>query len=106
MKKFIQLFQYLTDLTKKGYNYTFELKENGLRLIEKNLFFTPESFTIKEYYKLDGIKDPKDASLVFAIESNDGLFKGALITAYSAFNELISADLIKKLAMHPHPVNN
>lgn len=105
MKKFIQLFQYLTDLTKKGYNYTFELKENGLRLIEKNLFFTPESFTIKEYYKLDGIKDPQDASLVFAIESNDGLFKGALITAYSALNELISTDLIKKLAMHPHPVN-
>ncbi|MCO4292096.1 hypothetical protein NF867_04375 [Solitalea sp. MAHUQ-68] len=106
MNKFIQLFEYLTSLTKKGYNYTFELTSTGIRLIEKNLFFSPDKFTIKEYYKLDGIKDPKDASLIFAIESNDGLFKGALITAYSAFNEFLSADLIKKLALHPKPLNN
>ncbi|UKJ07045.1 hypothetical protein [Solitalea lacus] len=106
MNKFVQLFQYLTGLTKKGYNYTFELAGNGIKLIEENLFFTPENFTIKEYYKLEGLKDPKDASLVFAIESNDGLFKGALITAYSAFNEIMSADLAKKLALHPSPIYN
>ncbi|POY35027.1 hypothetical protein C3K47_17370 [Solitalea longa] len=106
MKKFVHLFQYLTELTKKGYNYTFELTGNGIRLIEKNIFLSPDNFTIKEYYKLDGIKDPQDASLIFAIESNDGLFKGALITAYSAFNDLLSADLIKKLALHPAPYNN
>ena len=104
MKKLLVTLKHLAYLTSQGYKDSFELVSTGIKSLATGMILSPEHFTIKAYYKIDGIKDPKDASLVYAIESIDGL-KGALITAYSAFDEMVSPDLIKKLALHPVPVN-
>ena len=103
MKKLLLTLKYLAQLTSKGYKDSFELVSNGIKSLSTGVILSPEHFTIKEYVRIDGIKDPKDASLVYAIETVDGL-KGALITAYSAFNEMLSPELVKKLALHPVPV--
>ncbi|SMO33982.1 phosphoribosylpyrophosphate synthetase [Solitalea koreensis] len=104
MKKLLVTLKHLAYLTSEGYKDSFELVATGIKSLTTGAILSHEHFTIKAYYKIDGIKDPKDASLVYAIETMDGL-RGALITAYSAFNEIISPDLIKKLALHPVPVN-
>jgi hypothetical protein len=48
---------------------------------------------ITEYYRFEGMSDPEDSSVIYALESKDG-HKGIIIDAYGAYSdEHISAFL-------------
>jgi hypothetical protein len=96
MKQYETLTEALADLQERGYVYNFNLAENCLRCDELNLTLYPEQFAITEYYRFEGMTDPADNSVVYAIES-DGGAKGVLVNAYGVYADSLSADMINKL---------
>jgi hypothetical protein len=96
MQQFETLTDALSDLRERGYVYNFNLAENTLECKELNLTIHPEQFAITEYYRFEGMTDPADNSVVYAIESDNGT-KGVLVNAYGVYADTLSADMITKL---------
>ena len=96
-RDFDTLVEALNDLNKRGYSGNLKLRENYLEESAKQLKLYPEQFKVVESYRFEGMTDPGDNSVVYAIESNEGDFKGVLVNAYGVYTDSASSELIKKL---------
>lgn len=99
------MFQYETssqavdDLKKRGFSEDFNLKENCL--VCNAMRFHPDEFEITEVYRFEGNSDPADESVVYGIESHNGV-KGVLVNGYGYSSEPVGDAIAKKLSMHTH----
>jgi hypothetical protein len=89
--------QAVNGLRQRGYQLNFNLQENCLVCNNKKYDIT--DFEIVEVHRFEGATDPADEAAVYAIESNDGI-KGVLVSGYGISAEGMSAEMVKKLAMH------
>lgn len=72
------------NLTREGYTENFVAQEEGIEAPSNKRIYKPEEVRIKSFYRFEGISDPADNGVVFAVETNDGV-KGQLIDAYGAY---------------------
>jgi hypothetical protein len=89
----------LEDLQQQGYTYDFNLTAHSLEIHQENgicLTLSPEEFDIVNVYRFEGMTDPSDMSILYAIESKDGL-KGTLVSSYGVYADAMSNEMIKKL---------
>ncbi len=96
MKHFSNLVEPLNDLKSRGYKNDFNLKPHCLECTTLQLQLHPEKFEVKEIYRFEGDSTPDDNSILYAIESKDGI-KGVLVDAYGAYAEAISPEMAMKL---------
>ncbi|HLP10529.1 MAG TPA: hypothetical protein VK177_01285 [Flavobacteriales bacterium] len=89
-------------LQKEGYKENFVARDRGLEAPSTNKVYTPADVKINNFFRFEGESDPADNSILYAIETTDGL-KGMLIDAYGAYaNPKVSKfiteveDIIKK----------
>ena len=90
----------LADLDSRGYNSDFNLTAEALECKEIDLLLMPEEFEIDEVYRFEGMTDPADSSVVYAISSNVGNLKGVLVDGYGVYAENVSPQLVDKLKIH------
>jgi hypothetical protein len=57
---------------------------DGLRSAEGGKTFRAEDLLIREFYRFEGVSDPDDMSIVYAIESRDGT-RGTLVDAFGVY---------------------
>lgn len=80
------LTQYLNKLLQEGYDKNFKAEEDGLCCLETSKVYKPQDIHIVNFYRFEGISDPADNSILYAIEATDGV-KGTLIDAYGAYSD-------------------
>ena len=93
------MIEKLEELKEKGYTYDFNLTAHSLELHKDDgirLTLSPEDFNIVEFFRFEGMSNPSDTSILYAIESCDGL-KGTLVSSYGVYADAMSNDMIKKL---------
>ena len=83
-------------LRERGYKEDFNLAENCLVCNAQK--FNPDEFEITEVYRFEGDSDPADESVVYGIESNNGL-KGILVDGYGYSSAPMNEAIIQKLKM-------
>ena len=96
MKNYNSLSEATNDLKARGYTEDLNLKPTCIECPSRNLQWHPEQFTIDEFYRFEGMSNPDDNSIVFAISSKDGV-KGVLVDAYGMYSESLSESMIRKL---------
>src|SRR6478672_10156166 len=89
----------VNDLSKRGYTDDLRIGTDCLHCASKDVQLNPKDFKIDEVYRFEGITDPGDESIVYAISSNDGAVKGALVNAYGIYADITSEDMVDKLAI-------
>jgi hypothetical protein len=67
----------------KGYTENFKVITKGLCTQDEKSIYTPQDVAITNFYRFEGYSDPQDNSILYLIETIDGL-KGILIDAYGA----------------------
>lgn len=72
-------------LTKEGYSENFVAADEGLEAPSTKKVYPPEELRIVNFYRFEGNSDPADNSILYAIETSDGI-KGMLIDAYGGGN--------------------
>lgn len=90
------LSEAIDGLRKQGYKEDLNLKPHCLECSSSKLEYHPEDFQVDSYYRFEGMSDPDDNSIVYAISSNDGI-KGVLVDAYGAYSENLSPAMVLKL---------
>ncbi len=94
------LVDVLNRLKNQGYTLDFNLETDALHCPQERLRLQPEDFEIVETVRLEGMSDPDDNLIVYAIESHGGQ-KGTLISPYGVYAEdSTSAELAAKLAVN------
>lgn len=97
MGKYTSLSEAINDLTKKGYTYNFNMKEDFIECPENGCQLHPDEFEIDEKYRFQEMSDVDNESILYAISSVDGKIKGLLVNAYGIYADYASFKLVQKL---------
>lgn len=92
------LLEAIEDLKKRGYTEDFNLKPYCLACSRLKLELRPEQFTIDETYRFEGMSNPDDSSVIYAVSSNPDL-KGILADAYGVYAESLTPEMTQKLRL-------
>jgi hypothetical protein len=99
MQSYDTLVEALDDLTKKGYTHDFNIADDCLICHQPNLQLRPEQFHIVDVFRFEGMSNPDDSSILYVIESTEGM-KGTLVSAYGAYADEVSNEMMEKLKIH------
>lgn len=98
MKTFETLSQAIQTLKQDGYTGDFNLHPEWLECPGLNVKLKPEEFHVDAVYRFEGMTNPDDSSVLYAISSDRGV-KGLLVDAYGVYAESISQEMIHKLTI-------
>jgi len=80
-------------LVGRGFTAHFGVAGDRLRAFDTGKTFGPQELIIREFQRFEGLSDPDDMAIVYAIESTDGT-RGSLVDAFGAYsNPAVSAFL-------------
>ena len=96
MKTYDPLSEALRDLKLRGYSQDFNLHPEWIECPPLKLRLAPEEFHIDEVHRFEGMTNPDDSSVLYAISSTSGI-KGVLVDAYGVYSNAISSVMLKKL---------
>src|SRR2546428_13860287 len=74
----------LDDLARRGFSDGFRVVDGNLRVLTTGKLLRPEDLVIREVYRFEGVSDPDDMAVVFAIEGATG-GRGGLIDAFGGY---------------------
>jgi len=85
----------IDDLARRGFTESLAVVGNELRVTKTQKIFRPDEVVIREYRRFEGVSDPDDMSIVYAIETEGGI-RGTLVDAYGVYADpAVSAFLSK-----------
>jgi len=93
------LSEAVNDLQKRGYitDFLISEEEDCFLCQQGTLQLSPEEFCIDEVYRFEGMTDPGDESIVYAVSSEAHGIKGLIINSYGADFGYRAAQLVKRL---------
>jgi len=95
MKSYDTLVEALQDLKKRGFTHDFNIEQDRIYCTNLKMYYHPKAFNVLEFYRFEGMSNPDDNAIVYAVETSTG-DKGVLVDAYGAY-ESMTQDMIDKL---------
>jgi hypothetical protein len=74
----------INKLVLDGYTENFKAGERGLLSLKNERIYEPVDIDVVNFYRFEGASDPADNSILYAIETSDGI-KGTLVDAYGPY---------------------
>jgi len=68
----------------QGYTDSFKVTKQGMQTTGGETMYKPENVKVINFYRFEGESDPADNSILYVIETSDGM-KGTLVDAYGAY---------------------
>lgn len=96
MKTFETLLDAIRHLKINGYENDFNLHPEWIECPPLNIKLGPEEFHVDEVHRFEGMNDPDDSSVLYAISSKRGI-KGLLVDAYGAYASSLSPEMMSSL---------
>ena len=84
VKRYTNMLEAIEELKKRGFTGNFEFLDQTFRDVDSGRTFMADELTIVEHYRFEGASDPDDMSVVYAMESDDGL-KGVIADAFGLY---------------------
>ena len=97
METMTTLSEVLHNLKKEGYTEDFNLKENCLECHGNFIQVFPDEFVVDRHFRFEGISDPADEAVVYAISSDKYNLKGTLVNGYGMYSDALADEMIKAL---------
>jgi quercetin dioxygenase-like cupin family protein len=95
------LSETINELNKLGYTLDFNIQEECLVCHHENIQLPPEEFQIDKVFRFEGMSDPEDQSILYAISSDKHQIKGVLVNGYGISSDEFSSQLIDRIKVHP-----
>ncbi|MFD2786198.1 phosphoribosylpyrophosphate synthetase [Hymenobacter rubripertinctus] len=91
----------LNNLKKEGYTADFNLHDSCLVCYGNALQISPSEFLVDKHYRFEGMSDPGDAAVVYAISSARHGVKGTLVDGYGISSVALSSEMVQALRENP-----
>ena len=86
----------MTNLEKHGYTEQFRVNKDKLESLTTGKSYKCEDVKAVNFYRFEGISDPDDMSILYAIETCDGAM-GTLSDAYGSYSDEATGEFMKKV---------
>ena len=83
-------------LAGEGFTGHFAVEGQSLRDLDSGEAFRPDEVVIRRFVRFEGVSDPDDMSIVYAIESRDGT-RGTLVDAFGDYSNPAVGDFIDSI---------
>jgi hypothetical protein len=80
------LSEAMEGLLRRGFTEHFGVRGDQLRGLEGGTTFTADDVTIRVYERFEGVSDPDDMAILYAIESSSGT-RGTLVDAFGVYSD-------------------
>jgi hypothetical protein len=94
-----ELGRCLEKLAAKGFNDQYKVLDGKLHCLTSGHSFAPQDLKAVNFYRFEGVSNPDDMAILYAIETNDGR-KGTLIDAYGYYADTQLGDFMKSVEIH------
>ena len=74
----------ITKMIGDGFTDDFKAIPEGLKSLRTERIYQPSDVRIVNFFRFEGASNPDDMSILYAIETNDGI-KGTLVDAYGTY---------------------
>jgi hypothetical protein len=74
------------------------MRPGGLYCIETNETFAPANITIDEFHRFEGATDYEDMSIIYVIETDNGI-KGTITDAFGTYANTELGEFLKQVHM-------
>lgn len=107
LNKYDSVSEAINSLRERGYKDELKYQE------EKDLMYLPESkkeysaedLQIVEYHRFEGMSNPSDLSILFAVESTDAdKLKAIVVSSYGAYADLKLIEFLDKVKIQERSV--
>jgi len=88
----------LDDLTRRGFAEHFRVVDGWLRALDTGGMFRANQVFVPEYHRFEGVSDPDDMSILWAIETRTGL-RGTLVDAFGVYADPLVAAFVHDVAV-------
>jgi len=98
MENYETLSEAMNALNKQGYTRDFNLVFDKIECAETKNTYSINSFKVDRFFRFEGMNDPDDSSILYAISASDGS-KGVLVDAYGVYASNTSPEMLAHLKM-------
>ena len=95
----------LEQFGERGYRQEMAVKAGRLQVDGTNRTHRPDEVVVRDYWRFEGVSDPGDESVVYAIETADGV-KGTLVDAFNAYADPSIADFLRPVSTTGRPMSD
>ncbi len=103
MESYDTLIEAIQGLKELGYTYDFNLMDTHIHCKDIPTTFGPDDFNVSAVFRFEGMSNPSDNSILYAIETLTGI-KGVLLDSYGVYSGEISDELLQKLNISYKPL--
>ena len=96
--RYDDILEALKELNSRGYNKSFVMRQDGIYCIETKETFVPVNITIDEFHRFEGATDYEDMSIIYVIETNNGI-KGTIMDAFGTYANTELGEFLKQVHM-------
>ena len=89
----------MNELAARGFTEQFKPVDGKLRGVGTGQSFVAEQVIIAEYYRFEGVSDPDDMAILYAIEAGD--LRGTLVDAYGVYSDPAISAFLDDVALRP-----
>ena len=101
MNTFDTVTEALSQLRQQGFTRDYNLKSDHLKCQQDALELHPADFDIVDVYRFEGMTDPGDETVVYAIRETGTGQRGTLVDAYGPYADALSSEMARKLRYTP-----
>ena len=88
------LSEVVEELQKRGYKQNFIFVDGILRTEDEDISYQPSEVTIDKEYRFEGMSDPEDSSILYAVTTRDNK-QGLIVNSYGPDANLELNDFIE-----------
>lgn len=92
--RYDDMLEAISDLKSRGYNKSFFIRHDGLYCTETKETFKSDKIFIVEFHRFEGATDFEDMSIIYALETDNGL-KGTTIDAFGTYADAELGEFLK-----------
>ena len=87
----------ISELQKRGFTHNFSVNDNGQLEEHKGKFYSFSEVELIEFHRFDGMTNPSDDSILYAIKTRSGL-KGTVVDSYGANGSEVTSRFMNRVA--------
>jgi hypothetical protein len=97
MENYETLVEAMRSLKTQGYTHNLQLKEHAITDHDDHIELKKEDFVVDKFFRFEGMTNPSDQTILYAISSPTRNIKGLLVQPYGAYADDIPEDIAEKL---------
>lgn len=90
------MLEAINDLDSRGYSKSFGIRKGGLYCFETKEIFKSIDISIREFHRFEGATDYEDMSIIYVIETSNGL-KGTIADAFGTYADTVLGDFLQSV---------